>query len=76
MPCLVGTARRFFPNPRVGNHAEELIQTWPRNCPWRAALRQAADDLTANVVVSRLPAVGIDQDVRINGDHLDEDGRL
>ena len=68
-PRLLGTRCAVPPDAGVGDHTEELIATGPWNGPGCVTLRQSANDGSRRPVFSRLPAVGIHQDIRVDCDH-------
>ena len=68
-PRLFRGRCRFLPDPAVGDNAEKLITARPRNGPEPVTFGQMTQDVVRGVMERRLPAMGVDEQVGVNGNH-------
>ena len=66
--------RRRVIDPRVGDDSEELVQTRPGDRTPAGGGDRRLECRGRCHVVRRVLAVGVDQQVRVESDHLDEPG--
>lgn len=68
-PRFIRRAGCVPPDSGVGDHAEEFAHTRPRYRPSNRALAQGSHHGQRNFVLPRLTPMGIDEHIRVDGNH-------
>ena len=73
-PCIelsegLGEGRRGVENPRMRDDRKELVNTRPRNAPAVRTLSYSHERLRCCGMKRMIPAMRVDEDVRVDRDH-------